>query len=149
VPEQAFQRAVEALSHKERTAAELGAWLAARGFATEKIEDAVARLIEAGLLDDGAFARRFAADKRELSGWGPSRIRAALADRGLDRELIEGAVGEDRPAQLARALELLERRGEPPVDEASRARAFGFLARRGYESELAYEAIRDFGRRAA
>jgi regulatory protein len=146
---EAFERALEALAQKERTAAELGAWLAVRGFEPAQIADAVERLVAAGALDDESFARRFAADKRELRGWGPERIREALAERGLERGLIAAAVAENHPEQLRRALALLERRGEPPVDEPSRARALGFLARRGYEPELAYEAVRCLERDAA
>jgi regulatory protein len=149
VPADAFERALEALAYRERTAAELGAWLAERGFEPAQVADAVERLVAAGALDDEAFARRFAADKRELRGWGPERIREALAERGLEPTLIDAAIAEGQPEQLRRALDLLERRGEPAVDEPSRARALGFLARRGYESELAYEAVRSFERRAA
>lgn len=147
--EEAFERALEALSRRERTEAEIGAWLAERGFSAEQAAAAVERLVVAGALDDEAFARRFAADKRELSGWGPERIAAALSARGLERALIESAVSEGHEAQLERAIELLARRGETPVDEASRTRALGFLARRGYDSELAYDAVRGFERRAA
>lgn len=144
---EAFERAVEALSHKERTAAELGAWLAKRGFAPAEIEAAVGRLVAAGGLDDEQFARRFAEDKRELRGWGPERIQQALAGRGVDRDLIEAALaGDGRGAQLERAIDLLDRRGDPPLDEAARARALAFLARRGYDSELAYDAVRGFER---
>jgi len=149
VPEEAFERALEALAHKERTTAEVGVWLAARGFSAQQIADAVERLGETGALDDEAFARRFAADKRELRGWGPDRIAAALLARGLERELVEAATAERPDEQLARALELLAQRGEAPVDQASRARALGFLARRGYGSELAHDAVRSFERRAA
>ena len=70
-------------------------------------------------------------------------------ERGLERGLIAAAIAEDHPEQLRRALALLERRGETPVDEPSRARALGFLARRGYEPELAYEAVRRLERDAA
>lgn len=148
--QEAFERALEALSHKERTSAELAAWLGERGFGSDDVEAAVGRLIEGGALDDERFAARFAEDKRELRGWGPDRIREALAARGLERGPIDAALADDDPgAQLDRAIELLERRGEPPTDEAARARALAYLARRGYDSELAYEAVRDFERRAA
>jgi regulatory protein len=147
---EAFERAVEALSHKERTAAELGTWLAGRGFEPAEIEPAVERLVETGGLDDERFARQFAADKRELRGWGPERIRKALAARGVDRDLIEAALaGDGRGSQLERAVELLERRGEAPLDEAARGRALAFLARRGYDSELAHDAVRAAERGAA
>jgi regulatory protein len=147
---EAFERAVEALSRKERSAAELGAWLAERGFVPAEIEVAIGRLVAAGALDDERFAQRFAEDKRELRGWGPERIREALAGRGIDGELIDAALaGERRDSQLERAIELLERRAEAPADQASRARALAFLARRGYDSELAYDAVRLAERRAA
>ncbi len=150
MPAEAFERALEALSHHERTTGELVEWLGARGYARGEIEAAIDRLIECGAVDDERFAQRFAEDKRELSGWGPDRIREALAHRGLDRELIDAAVAGDGTAtQLERAIALLERRGEPPHDDRSRARALAFLARRGYDSDLAYEAVRGVERRAA
>lgn len=146
----AFDRALEALSYRERTTGELTEWLEARGYPRAEIAVAIDRLIEAGAVDDAQFAVRFAEDKRELRGWGPDRIREALAGRGLERALIEAALaGDGRATQLDRAIDLLERRGDPPVDERSRARALAFLARRGYEAELAYEAVRGAERRAA
>jgi regulatory protein len=150
VPAEAFERALEALSHHERTTGELVEWLGARGYARADIETALDRLIETGAVDDERFAQRYAEDKRELSGWGPDRIREALAHRGLDRELIDAAVAGDGAAtQLERAVGLLERRGDPLHDERSRARALAFLARRGYDSDLAYEAVRSAERHAA
>jgi regulatory protein len=146
----AFERALEALSHRERTSAELVAWLRDRDYEPGEVADAVERLTEAGALDDERFAREFAADKRDLSGWGPERIRGALTQRGLDARVIEGALAADGPGeQLERAIAILERRGEAPDDERSRARALAYLARRGYDSEIAYEAVRGFERRAA
>jgi regulatory protein len=147
VPADAFERALEALAHRERTTAELGAWLAERGYERADVEAALERLIEAGAIDDERFAARFAEDKRELRGWGPERIRTALSGRGLDPATIDAALAADgQESQLGRALQLLEGRSEAPVDERSRARALAFLARRGYDSELAYEAVRQHER---
>jgi regulatory protein len=149
-PDKAFERALGALARKERTVAELEAWLAEREYPQEQVAAAIDRLIEDGALDDERFARRFAEDKRDLRGWGPTRIQEALRARGLDPGLIEAALALDGvDAQLDRAVALLERRGEPPVDEASRGRALSYLARRGYEVDLAYEAVRTCERRAA
>ncbi len=149
-PRDAFASALEALSHKERTAGELGAWLAKRGFSLAEIEEAVERLVAAGALDDAQFARRFAEDKRELRGWGPERIEEALLARDLDPATITAALaGDGFEGQLERAVGLLERRGQVVEDQASRTRALAFLARRGYGSELAYDAVRGFERSTA
>jgi regulatory protein len=147
VREDAFESAVGALRQRERTTAELEAWLAERGYPAAEVGAAIERLTAVGELDDERFARRYAEDKRELRGWGADRIREALAAKGLDRATVEAAVGNGSFAEeLGRAVALLERRGKPAVDEPSRARALGFLARRGYDSELAYEAVRAFER---
>ena len=148
--EKAFERALEALALRERTSAELASWLAQRGFGPEEVADAVDRLVATGVVDDERFATEFAADKRELRGWGPDRIRGALYERGLDPALIEAAVGAESHGELLRrAIELLERRSDPVYDERSRARALAYLARRGYDSDLAYDAVRAIERRAA
>jgi regulatory protein len=150
VREHAFERAVGALRQRERTTAELEAWLQERGHPAEEVAAAIERLTAVGELDDERFARRYAEDKRELRGWGADRIREALAAKGLDAAAVEGALAaETRSDEVSRAVALLERRGEPAVDEPSRARALAYLTRRGYESELAYDAVRAFERQAA
>lgn len=126
------------------------AWLERRGFGAEEIEAAVSRLAEIGELDDERFARRFAEDKRELRGWGAHRIREVLLARGIAPALVEAALeGDSDDVQIGRAGELLARRGQPLDAEADRARALGYLTRRGYDYEIAYEAIRRASRRAA
>jgi regulatory protein len=148
--DEAFERALEALSRKERTQAELLEWLTARGFAAAEVTEAVERLIEIGELDDARFARRYAEDKRELRGWGPGRIREALQARGLAGSEIEAAIDVDgRDEQLERAAELLLRRDYALGDDSGRSRALAFLTRRGYDYELAYEAVRRCDRHAA
>ncbi len=56
--------------------------------------------------------------------------------------------GESREELVERAGALLAERGEPLDDDGSRARALGFLTRRGYDYELAYDAIRAASRAA-
>ena len=146
----AFEVALAALRRRERATLELATWLAKRGYGSEEIETTIGRLTEAGELDDERFARRYAEDKRELRGWGADRIRESLASRGIAPELAEAALEEDsHDAQVARASDLLARRRRPLEADADRARALGYLTRRGYEYEVAYEAIRLAARRAA
>jgi regulatory protein len=138
----ALVAAVGAIHRKERTVAEMHAWLSDRDIPEEIVDDVLSELIEVGELDDDRFAHAYAADKRDLSGWGSERIEAALVDRGLERSLAELASREDRDRQLERAIEQLVARHGIPSDEGDRARALSFLTRRGYEYELAYDAIR-------
>ncbi len=134
--------ALRALGHKERSERELTEWLRERGITDAELEEVVSRLIESGGLDDERFAERFAADKRELAGWGPERIRTALQRRGIDAEKIEAVLAEEPEQELDRAQALLHSKGHELETERGRARALSFLSRRGYPSDIAYEAIR-------
>jgi regulatory protein len=146
----AFEAALAALDCKDRTAHELALWLKRRDFALHEIEAALRRLLEAGMLDDERFARRFAEDKRELSGWGADRIREALLARGVESSTVEAVLAADSYGdQLERAREILIRRGRPLAGSADRQRALDYLTRRGYEYEIAYEAVRSLSAWAA
>lgn len=139
----AFELAVRAISRKERTIGELREWLGERDVAEADIEEALERLISIGELDDERFARCFAEDKRELRGWGPERIRETLISRGIERRLAEAASeGESAADQAARAAQLLGERAAELDDDSGRGRALSFLARRGYDYEVAYQAVR-------
>jgi regulatory protein len=131
------------LRRRERSIAEIAGWLRERDYTGEEVEQAVGELIECGELDDERFASLFAEDKRELSGWGPERIAASLRERGLDAGLIVRVTEEDRAAQLERAAALLRARGLPLGEARERERALGLLTRRGFDYELAHDAIRD------
>jgi regulatory protein len=141
--ERAIQLAHRAVGRRERTVAELRAVLERKRVEPEAIEDAVAELRRAGLLDDARYARRFAEDKRELDRWGSERIARELHRRGVAPELIEAAVADQsREAELSTALLLLEQRAPSVRDDRERDRAWRLLVRRGYDAELAYEAVR-------
>ena len=146
----AFELAVEALSRKERTVGELRGWLIARAVEPSEIDEALERLTAIGELDDERFAQRYAEDKRALRGWGPDRIREALVERGIDRHIAEAAVGGEGPEEQAeRAAALLVGRGMDMDGEAHRGRALAYLARRGFDYEVAYQAVRLAERRLA
>jgi regulatory protein len=149
-PAGAAERLVEAvatayrqLNRRERTQAEIRAHLMRAGFDGEAVEQAIAALVEHGQLDDGRFARLFIQDKRELEGWGSDRIRQVLVGRGVDPGLIEDALAEQGAGdEMERALDLLRRRFPVPgSDRRARDRALGVLLRKGYDADLALEAI--------
>ncbi len=137
------------LNRRERTTSEVRGHLSGKGFDTAAIEEALTELVEQGTLDDTRFARLFTADKRELERWGTERIRRTLLGRGLDPETISAALldddgdeGRSFAGELGRALELLRRRfPSPPESRRDRDRALGMLVRKGYELELALDAL--------
>ncbi len=141
--------ALAALAQKERTVAEVAEVLERRGADSGVAADVIDELASDGTLDDSRFARLFAEDKRDISGWGADRIREALVRRGVDYSDIDPALGaEDGEAELGRATALVTGRDFDLGSERDRSRALGLLARRGFDSDVAYDAIRRAEREA-
>jgi regulatory protein len=142
--------AYRALSSRDRTVSEMRSWLERKRVAPEAIEHAVRELAAAGFLDDARFAERYADDKRNLEQWGGERIRRDLIRRGVPGEMVERVMeGRERESELEAALQLLGEKLAPPADERERDKAWRLLVRKGYEPELAYDAVRAHGARRA
>ncbi len=148
--ERAVQLAYRALSSRDRTVVEMRTWLERKRVAPEAIEHAVQELAAAGFLDDARFAERYAEDKRSLDQWGAERIRLDLLRRGVSQAIVDRIeAGRDRDAELEAALELLVERVAPPANDRERDKAWRLLVRKGYEPDLAYDAVRAHGARRA
>ena len=151
-PQARLQRALDLayrqLGRRDRTVAELRRHLAAKAVEPQVIDAAIAELTRQGYLDDARYARRYAEDRRTLDDWGPDRIERKLLAAGVEPELIATALadreGED---ELSAAVALLRRRWrEVPATDRERERALGLLVRKGYDLELAYDAVRALAR---
>jgi regulatory protein len=149
--ERAISLAFRHLGRRDRTVAEVRRHLTAKGVEEPEVDAAVAELSEQGYLDDARYAERFAEDRRLLDGWGADRIERKLVETGVAREHITAALaGFDHGSELDAAIALLRRRHrEPPADDRERERALGFLVRKGYDLEIAYDAVRALARTEA
>jgi regulatory protein len=133
-----------ALNRRDRTELELRGILADKRVAPEDAAAVMRELLDGGFVDDADYAVRFAEDRRRLDGWGSERIARRLRELGVASEHISAALAErDREGELEAALELLRRRFPvPPSTPRERDRALAVLVRKGYELELAYDALR-------
>ncbi len=136
------------LGRRDRTVVEMRRHLAAKGVEEEAIDAAIAEVAAQGYLDDARYAQRFVEDRVNIDGWGSERIERKLVELGVEREHISAALrGRDFGTELDAAVALLQRRWrEPPATDRERDRALGFLVRKGYDLELAYDAIREHAR---
>jgi regulatory protein len=141
--QEAFDVAWRCLGHRDRTEAEVRRQFVSKRTDPALVEEVVAALLEGGYVDDAAFAQRFAEDRRNLDRWGADRIERRLLDLGVDRHLIHAAIAAGEHDELASACELLQRRfPHPPETPRDLERALGFLVRKGYDLELAHDALR-------
>ncbi len=146
----ALDYAARALTARDRTVAEMRAFLERKRVEPATIDATITELAASGMLDDVAYATRFVADRREARQWGRERIERDLLKRGIAPELIERALGGvEWSDELSAAQALLRERFRVPLGgDRERDRAWKLLVRRGYSSELAYDAVRAHDRGA-
>jgi regulatory protein len=102
-----YAKAAELLSRRPHFRRELEAKLFRRRFTPEQVDDALGRLERRGLVDDLATAREFAEGALRRRKYGPRRLRAELARRGLaesDADAVIGDVFGEGDGDLAREV---------------------------------------------
>lgn len=137
----ALDRGLDLLAFRDRSAVELRRALVRKGVEAGHAAAAVERLRDAGLLDDGRYARALARSRAMNAGASRRRVEQELARRGVAREVADEAIAEvwaeEGVDQSAAAIALARKRAPSlaRLDAVSRRRRlYGFLARRGYDA---------------
>jgi len=150
--EKTFERAINLLSYKPRSRAEMRARLMEKDWAEEEVvEQALARLEELGYLNDEEFATNFANSRLTAKPVGRTRLRRDLQRKKLSSETIESAL--DGAFEQQSEEELIERaiskhvrlKGAPATREEAK-KLFDYLIRRGFSYDLVIRKVRDVGK---
>ena len=150
--ERTFERAVNLLSYKPRSLAEMRSRLLEKDWAEEAVVDQViARLKELGYLNDEQFAANLANSRLTAKPVGRTRLRRDLQRKKLPSETIESAL--DGAFEQQSEEELIDRaiskhvrmKGAPATREETK-KLFDFLIRRGFSYDLVIRKVRDVGK---
>jgi regulatory protein len=143
----AYLDALHLLSRRALTVSECRDRLLARQHAADKVDAAIAHLVDGGGLDDRKLAVAHARTSVEIKGRGRLRVIRELQARGVDKEIAAEAVAEvfgekDERSLVARALQK-KLRGRPrPADAAEYARLYQYLMRQGFSPAVVVETLR-------
>jgi regulatory protein len=147
--EKTFERALNLLSYKPRSLAEMRARLMEKDWAEEEIVGQVlARLEELGYLNDEEFAANFANSRLAAKPIGRSRLRRDLQRKKLPSETVENALDEAYEQQseeelIDRAIGKRLRVKGAPTDREETKRLFDYLIRRGFSYDLVIRKVRE------
>ena len=150
-----YDRALDMLALRARSAADLRRTLVRKGEPPEYVELAVQRLLNAGFLDDASFARQFARSRVLGAGLSRRRIASELARRGVARDIVSAAIDEVFGEENVDEDGTLERVARKKLGTLARLDAFtqrrrlyAFLARRGYDADDIGRVVNDLVRTA-
>jgi regulatory protein len=143
----ARQICLRMLTTAPRTQAQLATALRRRGVPEDAAAAVLARFAEVKLIDDAMFARAWVDSRHYGRGLASRALGAELRQRGVARDDILAALSELSPdVELETARELVARRlpGTAGMPAPARMRRLvGLLARKGYNSGLAYRVVRE------
>lgn len=139
----AMEKAVALLATHARTEKEIVDALHQNAYSDTTIARVMARLHEAGYINDSEFAEHWASS-RTAKGIGARRIRMELRQKGVSQDEIDGAISAvDTDEMLSGAMKTAEKaaRGKDLSSPADRQKIMAALARRGYDYQLAKQAL--------
>ncbi len=100
-------------------------------------QEVVDALVKDKYVDDARYAAAFAREKASITGWGPIKIRYALAGKGIKGETVDNALEEIDPGRAdAKLRKLLENKWKAlREDPQGKLKLIKFALSRGYEYE--------------
>lgn len=134
-------RALRLLGGREHSRAELERKLAPHEASEGQLRQVLDELQARGFIRDERVVESVL--HRRAGKLGAGRIQQELKARGLDGELVEGAMQQLKATELERAREVWQRKfGEPAADAAGRAKQVRFLASRGFSGDVIARVLR-------
>ena len=114
---------------------------------SEEIDEIIAHLIGSNFLNESRFACSFARGKHRIKHWGKIRIVNELKFRKITTYNINLALKEITAEEYADTFHSLAERQWDLINETSalkkRKKICDYLLRRGFESNLVYEKVKE------
>ena len=147
-----YDRALNMLAFRARSASELSRALVRKGADREHVAIAIARLVEQGFVDDASFAKGFARAKVVGASFSKRRVQQELQRKGVARDVATRAIGEvfeDEAIDSRALVEAAARRKLRTLKDLDpavrRRRLYGFLARRGFDTGEIQQVMQTLG----
>ena len=143
----AYLAGLQFLARRELSEAQVRQRLARRGYPTDEVDAAIARLLEERALDDRRVASAIAHTETRVRGRGRLRVKRQIEAAGISPSLAQDAVeqvfGEiDSDALLAAALERRLRGRDSITDEREFQRLYRYLVTQGFDSDRVVALLR-------
>jgi len=142
----AIQKIEHYCAYQERCHEEVEQRLRDMKMNSDEIDQIIAHLINDNFLNEERFACSFARGKHRIKYWGKIRITNELKFRGINQTLINIALKEISEEYYTTFDTLATRHWESIRETNSlkkRKKFCDFMLRRGFESNLVYEKIRE------
>ena len=131
--ERAYERALNFLSYRPRSEAEVRRNLGKKRVADEVVEEVIERLVRIGMLDDQEFARYWVENRVQFNPRGARALRHELWQKGIPASVVDDVLADfDEEAVARKAMDSGARRLSHLEPWDFRRKLEAYLARRGF-----------------
>ncbi len=140
--------ALKVIDFRPRSMEEVRTKLEAKGYPADIIEKVTEEFVKKGLIDDYKFAKLWVGSRMASRPKASRVLKKELEEKGIDGQVISKIIDEARANQddYVVVKQLAEERAVHLKDvdrTAAKRRLFGFLKRRGFETELIMKVIHE------
>ena len=105
-------------------------------------------LLDNRFVNDERFAISFVRGKINQSGWGVNKIRFHLMQKGVDKEIIDEALGQtDEETYRQRLIDILKTKAKTVKAENDferKRKLAAYAMQKGFEGNLVWDILKDF-----
>ncbi len=145
--EQALSSLMALCAKAERSSGDALRLMRGWGVAESEQQEVLKRLIEERFIDDERYATLFVREKTKLNGWGVYRLRTALYNKGIAREVVDEKIAElDREGLKERLTTLISKRAATTKYTTKyqlRDKLIRYGASLGYDFEMVSDVVRE------
>jgi regulatory protein len=147
-PDQVLDKMAKYCAYQERCVKDVSDKLKTFDIPEEEKTKILDYLLDNRFVNDERFAKSFVRGKVNQSGWGMNKIRFHLIQKGIDKELIDKALGQtDEEVYRQRLIDILKTKSKTikaDSDFEKKRKLAAYAMQKGFEGNLVWEVLKEF-----
>ncbi len=146
-PDQVLDKMAKYCAYQERCVKDVRDKLKTFDLPQEGKHEILDYLLDNRFVNDERYAKSFVRGKINQSGWGVNKIRFHLIQKGIDKDIIEEALGQtDEEVYRQRLIDILKTKAKTikaDSDFEKKRKLAAYAMQKGFEGALVWEVLKD------
>ena len=146
-PDQVLDKMAKYCAYQERCVKDVSDIFKTFDILEEEKTKILEYLLDNRFVNDERFAMSFVRGKINQSGWGVNKIRFHLIQKGIDKELIDEALGQtDEEVYRQRLIDILKTKAKTvkaATEYEKKRKLAAYAMQKGFEGNLVWEVLKD------
>ena len=146
-PDQVLDKMAKYCAYQERCVKDVRDKLKTYDIPQNEREKILGFLLDNRFVNDERFAKSFVRGKVNQSGWGLNKIRFHLMQKGIDKDLIDEALGQtDEEIYRQRLIDILKTKSKTvkaASDYEKKRKLAAYAMQKGFEGSLVWEVLKE------